>query len=242
VDVPAYIRSAQIATHIIRYPWDEWKVNDYFLGLDADRFKRLDKLSHAANLALAIGSAEWICHRLSSLSSDPNPNHFLEAAWAAIVHPGYCRDVETIADQWRGPVRGPLNIAISIVHDGIHRLNTDPHEATRACWMHNLANHVLPRNDEFQSWFEKCVVRFEQYHPFLESDDFWEEGPAFGSPVPREALDPANPYNAENSPALLDRFLQRLTPDQNPFLMKPEELLDIPGFQGVPYRYSGADL
>jgi hypothetical protein len=242
VEVPVYIRDAQIASPGIRYPWDEWKVNDYFLAIDAKQFERLDKLSHAANLALAVGSGEWICHRFSLLSDDPKPGWFLEASWAGIIHPAYCRDSETIDDEWRGPVRGPLNIAISIAHDGIHRLDTDPHEATRACWMYNLANHILPRNEDFQTWFEKCVLRFEQYHPFLESDDIWEQGPIFGIPVPREALDPATTYNPEDAPSLLDRFLQRLNPYINPFLLKAEELDGLQEFEGVPYRYLGSNL
>jgi hypothetical protein len=88
--VPAYITNAQVATNSIRYPWDEWNVNDYFIELDEDQFERLDMLSDAANLALAIGCGEWICHRFSTVSDDPEPYHYLEAAWAAIVYPGYC--------------------------------------------------------------------------------------------------------------------------------------------------------
>lgn len=236
--VPAYIQRAGIATNGIRYVWDEWRVNDYFLEIDDDQFKRLDDLSDAANLALAIGCGEWICHRFSLLSEDREPYYFIEAGWAAIIHPAYCLDIETDDDEWRGPVRGPLNMAISIIHDGIHRLETDPHEATRACWMYNLAMHVLPQVEDFQKWYEECVIRFEQYYPFVESDDIWEDFPNLGTPVPREALDPAIPYDPQNAFLLLDRFLRQLNPNQNPYLIDPEGLIDFPGFEGVPYRYS----
>jgi hypothetical protein len=235
--VPAYISTAQIVTNSVRYRWDEWNVNDYFLGLDKDQFERLDALSDAANLALAIGCGEWICHRFATLSNDPDPQHFVEAAWAAIIHPAYCMDVETNDDEWRGPIRGPLNLVISILHDGIHRRDTDPHEATRACWMYNLAQHVLPRTNEFEEWFEVCVLRLQTHHPRLEEDDPWEEGPPFGTPVPREALDPSVPYDPKDAPGLLDRFLRGLDPTQNPFLAERDDVFEAPGFRGMPYRF-----
>jgi hypothetical protein len=239
--VPAYIVNAQIASPSTRYPWDEWRVNDYFLDVDDDQFDRLDALSNAANLALAIGCGEWISHRFSALSSDPDPDHFIEAAWAAIVHPAYCLDIETDDDEWRGPIRGPLNMTISILHDGVHRLETDPDEATRSCWMYNLTEHVLPRSDEFAKWFEACVIRFEKLHPKIDDDDIWEEGPPFGTPVPREALDPGVPYDSHAAAALLDRFLRTLNPSQNPFLVEPSDVRDAPGFKGAPYQYAVAD-
>jgi hypothetical protein len=236
--VPTYIRNAQIATEIIRYAWDEWRVRDYFIEVKDEQFDRLDALSDAANLALAIGCGEWLCHRFSVLSNDPDPYHLLEAAWAAIVHPAYCLDFETDDDEWRGPVRGPLNMTMSILEDGIHQRETDPHEATRSCWMYNLTKHVLPRSDEFERWFEACVLRFEQHHPWVEDDDIWEEGPPFGAPVPRESLDPNFPYDPLGAPDLLDRFLRSLIPARNPFLTDPEDVGETPGFQGSPYRYS----
>ena len=238
---PQYISRAQVATATIRFPWDEWRVNEYFLSIDSALCDRLDRLSDAANLALAIGSSEWISHRFSLLSNDPNPDNFIEAAWAAIVCLGYCLDVETNDNDWRGPIRGPLNIAISILHDGIHRLETDPHESTRSCWMHNLARHVLPHTGEYEEWFEACLLRLEKYHPWIENEDIWGEGPPLGIPVPREALDPGVSYNPADAPRSVDRFLRYLNPEQNQFLAKPADLLDIPGFKGVPYQYSATD-
>lgn len=235
---PPYITKSQVATSQIRYEWDEWNVNDYFLEVDGDQFDRLDRLSDAANLALAIGCGEWICYRLSPLTNDLDPQHYLEAAWAAIVHPGYCDYIETNDDHWRGPIRGPLNMTLSILNDGIHCRETDPHEATRSCWMYNLAEHVLPQVDEFDNWFDNCVERFEKLYPKIEDDDIWEEGPPFGVPVPREALDLSVPFDPNNGPALIDRFLKSLNFNQNPFLSGPNDVLNAPGFNGIPYEYN----
>jgi|ERR1017187_4225868 hypothetical protein len=240
--VPAYIQSAQVATNTIRYPWDEWRVKDYFMEVDDDQFDRLDRLSDAANLALAIGCGEWISYRFAPVSDDPDPSAYIEAAWAAIIHPAYCLEIETDDDEWRGPVRGPLNMTVTILNDGIHQRETDPHEATRACWMYNLASHVLPSADEFSKWFEASVLRLEQYHPWIEDNDIWEEGPPFGIPVPRESLDPSFPYDPKKGSELLDLFLRSLAPSQNPFLIDPEDLLETPGFVGTPYQFAASQL
>jgi len=240
--IPAYLSGANVVSNEARYGWDEWHVNDYFLAIDEEQFARLDTLSDAANLALAIGTGEWICHRFSALSHDPVPWDYLEAAWAAIVHPFYCEYVETIDDQWRGPIRGPLSLTISIVNDGIHCRETDPHEATRSCWMYNLATHVLPETDAFEAWLEACITRLEQTHPKdREQEDIWGDGPPFGRPVPREALDPERPYDPETAPELLDRFLQGLLQEENRFLAEPSDVSDAPGFDGTPYRYTSSE-
>lgn len=235
------IREAKVAATNIQYPWDEWRVNSYFIELDEDQHERLEELSDAANLALTIGCGEWVCERLSLLDHDATTRNYLEAAWAAVVHPAYCPYIETIDDEWRGPVRGPLNMTISIVNDGIHCRDTDSEEATRACWMYNLTRHVLQRKDEFEHWFQGCVTRLEQYHPFIESEDIWEEGPPFGLPVPRQAVDLTRPYMPAEIPALLDLYLSGLLPVRNPFLRQPGEILNDLTFRGEPYRYSRND-
>jgi hypothetical protein len=239
--VADYILRAQIANHHIRYFWDEWHVNDYFLDIDEDWFDRLDLLSDAANLSLCIGCGEWIEHRLSVVNDDPRPGDYLEAAWAAIVHPNYCAYIENKDDDWRGSVRGPLNIMMSIIHDGIHCRETDEHEASRVCWMYNLAKHVLPDTADFVNWFETCVERLEKHHPWVDNDDIWEEGLTFGIPVPRDALDPGRTYDPSAAPNFIDQFLRRLNPLLNPYLTSPDELSADPSFRGSTYRYAETD-
>lgn len=58
--IPSYIRDTGVAVLGTKYAWDEWNVNTYFLEVDEEQQDRLDGLSDAANLALAIGCGEWI--------------------------------------------------------------------------------------------------------------------------------------------------------------------------------------
>ena len=85
------------------------------------------------------------------------------------------------------------------------------------------------------------MQRFEKLHPKVESDDIWEEGPPFGVPIPRLAVDPLYPYEPDVAPRLLDQYLKSLDPTRNPFLAPVNEVRGMRGFQGEPYQYSPAD-
>jgi len=243
---PRFVQPAHAADGELLYPWDEWHVRDYYMFTDPDDFKRLDALTNKANTALTIAAGEWICVRFAPLDADPIPLQFLEAAWAGIIHPAYCEYTETVDDQWRGPVRAPLAVTIAIANDALFCLRDDPHVATRACWMRNLARHILSAPDRFDAWFDVCTERLARYHaknndPGALVSSVFDDFPAQGVPVPREALDPAYPYDPVEAPQLLDRFLRSLDVSANRFLRSPLELRDVDDLPGPPYRYVPRD-
>jgi hypothetical protein len=243
LQTPPHIRAGGIASPMLQFPWDEWEIKKYYWSIDANQFTRLDGLTNEANLALTLAAGEWVFHRFASINDDPGALQFLEAAWAGMVHPAYCIYTETDNDKWRGPVRGPLATTITIANDAIFCLQYDPHVATRACWMYNLARHVLPVAQTFDAWFDACVLRLERNH-----SNFTEMRPVgrtglfdnpliFTRPVPREACDPQQPYDPAHVVTLIDRFLGSLQPASNPFLRDRAELAAIEDLPGSPYRY-----
>jgi hypothetical protein len=241
--IPRYIQAAGVAIRGARHEWDEWNVRKYFMGVDEGQFERLNKLTIKANTALAIACGEWICFRFQPIDSDPRPLQYLEAGWAAVVDRTYCDFTVTDDDEWRGPVRGPLAMAITIANDAIFGAVEDPLVATKACWMYNLATAVLPPGPAFGAWFEPVVSRLEKFHSAAVDVDTGEEDLFAttdweGSPVPREAFDPEFDYQPANAPALLDAFLRRLEPDQNPYLHTAKRMREL-GWKGeAPYRYA----
>jgi hypothetical protein len=227
--IPAYIQSSGIAIRDVPYEWDEWRVKDYYMYVESKQFARLDLLTNKANTGLTIAAGEWICHRFSLLSQDPAPLQFLEAAWAGIIHPAYCIYTETEDDEWRGPVREPLAVMIAITNDALFCLRDDPHVATRACWMYNLARHVLPSTGAFEAWFLACIARLEQHHTkaiehVTDETDLFDDFPGQGAPVPRQAFDPGFDYLPSDAPRLLDAFLRSHAEDTNPYLRPTAEL------------------
>lgn len=239
MSVPHYIREAGIVDDVLRYRWDEWNIRSHWDIVENPLYDRLDALTNRSVTALALATGEWVCQRYSALCSDPRPWQFIEAAWAGNIHRGYCEYTETTTDEWRGVIRGPLNVVILIANDALFCLHDDAHAATRACWMHALARHVLPSTDAFEPWFEACIARLEQYYPraaAIAQEDLFEPFEGMGEPVPAEAFMPNAPWEPALAPTLLDSFLRRLDPDQNPFLRPAAELVDAEGIV-LPYRH-----
>lgn len=238
---PKYIAEAGIATKVARYPWDEWRCKDYYRFTDEGMFERLDLLTNKANTSLCIAIGEWVRERFSLLDPDPTLGEYLEAAWAGAIRPEYCIYVETDDDAWRGPIRGPMALTLTVVNDVLFTLLSNPHAAERVCWLYNLASHVLPNTEAFEHWFEACVLRLERYYSQAvdtsEEEDLFADLPWQGSPVPREAFEPAFDYSPAAAPSLLDAFLRGLKPESNPFLRAPDELSGIEEIP-MPYQYS----
>jgi hypothetical protein len=241
---PQHIRAANLFTGTPAYAWDEWNLKDYYRFEDPAQLDALAQLTNKANTALGIGIGEWICARFLPLDPDPAPLQYMEAAWATMAHQAYCRYIETVDDEWRGPVRAPLAIAIVVVNDAIFNVYEDPHVAWRVCWLYNLAHHVLADSTAFDRWFERSVQRLNQFHSKQAEQaigaataSLFDPVPFQGRPVPREALDPDFLYHPHQAPALLDTYLRSLKPASNPFLSSVNELNDVEHLPSAPYTY-----
>src|SRR5262249_50139405 len=92
-----------------------------------------------------------------------------------------------------------------------------------------LARHVLPATKPFDAWLKPILSRLAALYPGIGVPD------SLGTPVPREALDPAFDFRPEQTTDLLRAFLARLDPAQNPFLRTPAEMAQA-GFKGTPYK------
>jgi len=153
------------------------------------------------------------------VSADIIPMQYIEAAWAEQMQPDQATYIETEDDEWRGIVRGPLSIAITIANDVLFCLDEDEVAATRAAWMTNLARHVLPRTDSFESWLDIVTERLARYHPRQgsEGESFENDPYTLGRPVARELFDSTRAFDPAEESLLIQRFLAEVDPT-NPFL------------------------
>jgi hypothetical protein len=241
LQIPEHIILANIATQDVKFAWDEWQIKSYYWNVPQVLFDRLNMLSDDANMALTLAISEWVAHRFSQLDQDPFVLQFVEAAWAGTVHPAYCIYTETLDDEWRGPVRGPLAVAITIINDGLFCRDYDPEVATRACWMHQLAKHVLPDITAFNLWFESSVVRLEHFYsrPVVsEKTSFFNLDLTSNQPVPRKLFELDIEYSPEHAFSLIDEFLKSLDVYTNPCLRPLEELINVPEFDLKPYTFA----
>jgi hypothetical protein len=233
---PEYIRAANIATPDLRYRWDEWNVKEAYMPADPELLDRLKVLTRRANIALTIASAEWVIFRFEDLSTDPMPFQYLEAAWAGNVDLAYAKYIETNDDEWRGPVRGPLNMALTLVIDALFLEDENPNPAANAAWISNLAERVLPDKTDFRTWREASVERLEISYVALKDvdSDLFEDLDTKGPYVPREMFDPEYQFKPDQASKLISGFLAGLDYRKNPFLRSSEEMRKL-GFRGTPY-------
>jgi len=251
LDAPRYIADADIAVPALNFTWVTSDIRSYYLDIDEALFDRLNKLSDTGCMGLTLAIAEWIVHRFDGQNDDPIPLQFVEAGWASLVYPAYCVYTELPDDDWRGPVREPLNMTVTIVNDGIFCRDENPDPAVHPGWLRNLARRVLDDTTAFDAWFEACVERLETVAPAVKRERGMFDDMAMwdGAPLPRQAFDPAFPYKPEDGPGLVDEFLKSLDPDGNEFLRSVDEMTeafaderdDNDTFNMTPYRYTSVE-
>jgi hypothetical protein len=171
-------------------------------------------------------------YRFGSLSSDPLPLQYAEAAWAGSVDWRYAKYYEMRRD-WHGPVRGPLALAVAFMVDVLNRVNQQDLPEISAASIVNLGRHVIAKSEPFNQWFDWAIKRLEDLFPRDPEDPI---GPA----VPREALNPDLAFQVDQTEELINRFLTDLDIRSNPFLSPPAKMLDE-GFEGTPYLFSMAE-
>ena len=209
------------------YAWDEPNYLVHFHYLPAGLHDRLLRLTHNANLALAIGSGHWILARLAPLDPDREPMEFTQAVWAEMTDDYVCARHYPHSDLWRGPVRGALVTEMTILFDALDERGNNPIMADRAVWMHNFARHVIGEVPEYDAWFEATVRRLERHHSWSAEGNpqagIFDDHFPVGRPLSPEALDPAFPYDPTLAPDLLERHINRLLRDGNRFVLDADE-------------------
>jgi hypothetical protein len=228
--LPRYIQAANVQNNLLRYTWDDWKLKEIYGDLsDEELYAELETLSYRASVALTIACAEWVIHRFDAVSNDPVPHEYIEAAWAATIDENYLSQWQPPDEDWMGPIRGPLSVALLIIREAIGTAVHEHEQAIPILYIGNLAEHVLTYPDPFLTWRAEVLKRLTLLYPLNPEE-------TLGDVVPREALDPAFAFQPESTELLIRDFMARLDYQANPFLVTPEEMLEL-GFDGTPYRF-----
>src|SRR5271169_4587789 len=158
--IPKHILASTVRDTTIRFKWDDWNVEQVEEPIDEKFEKRLQGISQRAVVALTVGTAEWMVYRFEALSEDPLPAQHVEAAWAQVVNWKYgtCTWEDYTAEQdWTGPVRGPLGIAMTRVMYAAQQAEEDGEPELRAVWITKLAQHVMTDPTSYQKWLELVI-------------------------------------------------------------------------------------
>jgi hypothetical protein len=228
--IPQYLRVSNIQEIEVRFLWDDWKVEEVDMPLDDAFQDRLHPLSQRAIAAFTIGIAEWIIYRFGALSNDPGPVQYLEAAWAQVIDLRYSSLSDVIPEDWTGPVRGPIGVALRRVIFALDQSHSDGDPAWRAGRASKLAEHVIPDPTLYRQWRDHILDRLERVYPL-------DPAEKLGDVVPREAMDPDTDLDVLETEVRINRFLSGLDYTNNRFLSPPDEMLKR-GFVGTPYLFS----
>ena len=100
---PMYIRNVVDLSVPVNYEWDDEDPESYFVIDDIRLAKRIAQTTAHGIAALSIACTEWIVYRFSTLSDDPMPYHYIEAAWAGLINQEYMNlKHEQALRDWRG--------------------------------------------------------------------------------------------------------------------------------------------
>ena len=179
---PSYIPVEAWRSVLPDYPWSDWNPYDSIGECDPMDEHALKLLTGRAALAYAIACAEWVVFRLAPFMDDQRPFLFLEAAWAFEMSDRYAAPPESTEAEWKGPVRGAVDLALMTVLNAIYSLREDAVQVD-AAFVQRLAMHVLPQQEQFLRWRSPVLARLEGHFPRQST-----RGPQY---VPREVMDPA---------------------------------------------------
>jgi len=209
LEFPSYIRTAVSPSAPINFEWDD--ETNIFLE-DARLAKRIGVTTSRGMAALCIGCTEWIVYRFSTLSDDPMPFRYIEAAWVGLSDWSYIniKHGAKIKD-WTGPIRNPLFIAIRTLKEALELASEGGYPAEWAVYLHFLALHVLPDRKPFMKWLDSAIGRLGTYYA----------GDGMGDPVPSEAIDPEFDFKPEQAQELIAQYIQKVALSGNPYLTLP---------------------
>lgn len=249
LDLPSHLAGLTASPPAVNHTWEP---GDSMVAKGDETpalLKNIGELSLRAVLGLQASLNEWVAQRFRHLNNDPEFTWLIEAVWAASIDYRYLKIAAMNFSPGDGPVGGPIieskMLSKRICKNyGIAEFGTVCSTIASA----HLVKYVLPDSKPFQSWFKTVVQRL----PALSQPSARVAGKldvklvkaaakdispeVFGTPVPREAYDPAFDLSTADPAALIDAMLVRIASRPNPYLHTAEELAQA-GFPGTPYRY-----
>ena len=230
----------------VRYRWSNSIACRFEETVNSKLLHAVDLINYRSKMAIGALVSELIMWRFEGLTDIDDGMKKSEAAWACAIDPLYSKDLNYCFtdDHYihdKDPVFGAIEIALSQLETIQKRYAQGGIYLTASVTILILvARHVFPKKTEFSSWLSDTLQHTENYFKrgmsekdfySLKSYDYSHEKPCF-----REFFEPDFVYTDENARDAINRFLQSLDPNENPYLRTPDEMKAV-GFSGVPYTY-----
>lgn len=231
---PSYIKKANLSDPLIRYEWDDWKWPQFcFYGNDSF-YESYIEIEREAIIGFTIAEAEWLIYRYYKLTDIRLSLEYIEAAWCALIDRHYSSHIELRDKDWRGPIRKPIQIAVSLIDETLYLVEDWDNHLWQPAMLSALIEHVIVDTKPFVQWRDACLDRLlrtyregnDSYHNLFEDQK--------KVIVPREVFNPEFDFKIEDCKSLIQEFLQSMDYKANRFLKDPKLML-LEGFKGTPY-------
>jgi hypothetical protein len=162
--LPTFVPTDAISAFAISFEWSDWDPYAILGNPSSGRVEELGSLSDRALVAYSTACAEWTVYRFASLSDDRIPHLFLEALWVAELDNQFMPPPESIESEWKGNIRGPIDLALMTVLNAIGSTDGGKPEVDAAL-AERIALHVMPNQDLFKKWQARCMrVLFDSFN------------------------------------------------------------------------------
>jgi hypothetical protein len=196
----------------VTHAWSDWNPYSVLGESNSDTELALAQLTDNACIAYAAACAEWVVGRFALMLDDSRPWQFLEACWAYEMSDQFRCPPESNEAEWKGPIRGPIDLALMTVLNTAYAVE-DESAHIDAAFAELIPLHVIADQSLFLQWREQVL-------PKLRGLAARESVGRARLPVPREALDPRLSVTERLARELAARFLARVDPSKNPFLVR----------------------
>ncbi|BDI04849.1 hypothetical protein [Sphaerotilus microaerophilus] len=190
--------------------WDDWDPYAKIALPDPELKAKLTRTSNCAITAFSLGCAEWVVGALPPGDHLAESVEYLEAFWVYVFGFRDAVPTETEDNEWKGPIRGPVNLCLMTVLNTII-LAEFGSPAQNGAFAASIAMHVLGNTTTFLTWRNVVVERLLLH---CERDADNEDG----GPIPRELLDPSRPYDPGEASSLVQSAIDNVDFRRNRWL------------------------
>jgi len=207
---PNYIPIKYLCSLSSQYEWDDWDPYEVVGKINEELVEKLAMLSFRAVVTFAIGCSEWVIWRFRKKTDDPVPYQYLEACWVYNLTNEYKAPPILKDKDWKGPVRGAINLSLMTILNSIYNTEDECPEA-EAAYADDVTLHILSNDPLYIEWRDKVLSRLNDLYPRQDKNPM-------GNPIPREVLDVDTEFNFDDSEILIHNFLSTVNILDNPFI------------------------
>jgi hypothetical protein len=246
LQTPDVIETATCAGVPVAFKWNE-EISSKFAfeeELNVRMAEAFNEMSYRTNVTVAVCVFEWFVRRFDGILDLTDAYLRLEAAWASAINPHYLNEKKfrnyKYGDALPPPCDNVLTVGIARIWKPLKSyLGAEIGLSAECVNLALLTHYVMSDPSAFDKWLEAALRKGAASFPReVASYDYKADFYDFRVEkiVPREFFfDPDFHYSDVAAMEVLQRFLDTLNPEVNPYLHTADEM-KAEGYARTPYK------